>query len=62
MTRISVVGTEAEQAVVLEAVLFWPNEGDVEERHVRIGELKAEQLDDECVIIVALRTMVLCNE
>lgn len=62
MARVFVVGTKAEQAIVLKAVLFRPNEGDVEERHVCVGELKAKQLDNERIIEVGLRAVVLWRE
>lgn len=35
-------------------------EGDVEERRVRIDELECEQLEDQRVVVLSLRPVVLC--
>jgi hypothetical protein len=35
-------------------------EGDVEKRRIAVGELESEEFDDQSIVILGLRPVVLC--
>lgn len=50
---------EQNSTSVLAASTYASEECDVEERRVRVGELKCERLDDKRIVVFSLRSVVL---
>eukprot|EP00966_Prymnesium_polylepis_P164306 3798685-Prymnesium_polylepis.1 len=59
MTRLRVLGEVAQVVAVVAAKLVGLGERDVEERRVRVDELERERLDDQRVLVLRLRAVVL---